>query len=252
MNSVYEKFRRSMLCLVMAIAAAAVLSAQNTSSKNPHAEYRYVTIPANNSIQEDFIDTFPLGTFKADNQLATLFEIPFTPKTCGYNGMGPCNFYDAFGFGGDGKSITMDVSIPSVAHVFTLMNAYAPAAGQQLATIEFFGSDGATDTFPLVAGQDIRDFYQGEFANTLTNGIVGVYAVNAFSCVDPTTCLGGGATGNVTTGLAGTYVVDEQEFSLSPAFRSQDLVKIVITDTYDGSVPILLGITTDERAECQH
>jgi hypothetical protein len=207
--------------------------------------YVNVTIPANNSIQEDLIDTFPLGTFKADNQLATLFEIPSTPKTCGYNGLGPCNFYDAFGFDGDGQSITIDVSIPNVAHVFTLMNAYMPAAGQQLATIEFFGSDGATETFPLVAGQDIRDFYQGSFANTLTNGIPGVNAVNAFSCVDPTTCLGGGGTGNVTTGDAGIYVIDEQQFSLSPAFSTQDLVKIVITDTYDGSDPILLGITTD-------
>jgi pimeloyl-ACP methyl ester carboxylesterase len=241
MNSVYRKFRGSMLCLAMAIAAAAVLSAQNGSSG-----YRYVTIPASNSIQEDLIDTFPLGTFTANNQLATLFEIPSTPNTCGYNGLGPCNYYDAFGFDGAGQSITIDVSIPNVAHVFTLMNAYTPVAGQQLATIEFFGSNGATETFPLVAGQDIRDFYQGSFANTLTNGIPGVNAVNAFSCVDPATCLGGGGTGNVTTGAAGTYVIDEQQFSLSPAFLTQNLVKIVITDTYDGSDPILLGITTDQ------
>jgi hypothetical protein len=252
MNSVYTKFRRSMLCLVVAIAAAAVLSAQNTWPKYRHEKYSYVTIPASNSIQADLIDTFPLGTFRAHNQLATLFEIPFTPNTCGYYGVGPCNFYDAFGFDGDGQSITIDVSIPNVAHVFTLMNAYNPVAGQQLATIEFFGSDGATDTFPLVAGQDIRDFYHGIWANTLTNGIPGVYAVNAFSCVDPTTCLGGAKTGNIITGDAGNYVFDEQQFSLSPAFRTQNLVKIVITDTYDGSDPILLGITTDQGAECQH
>jgi hypothetical protein len=40
------------------------------------------------------------------------------------------------------------------------------------------------------------------------------------------------------------YVVDEQEFTLSPAFASQILARIIIKDTQDGSVPILLGITT--------
>ena len=45
-------------------------------------------------------------------------------------------------------------------------------------------------------------------------------------------------------GYTGLYVVDEQEFTHSPAFAGQTLVRIVIRDTHDGSVPILLGITT--------
>src|ERR1700728_647130 len=139
------------------------------------------------------------------------------------------------------------VAIPHVTHVFTLMNAYSPALGAEIGTIGFVGSGGATQTFPLVAGQDIRDFYHGSFANTLTNGIPGVRAVNAFECVDPGSCLGAGGTGNVSTGYTGLYVVDEQEFTLSPAFAGRTLVRIVIRDMQDGSVPILLGITTKSQ-----
>ena len=204
-------------------------------------------IPTSNSIQTDLISAIPNGVFRANNSLATPFSIASLPATCGYTGKGACNFYDAFGFSGSGKSITIDVSIPHVAHVYTLMNAYAPAPGEQLATIEFVGSLGASEAFPLVAGDDIRDFYHGEFANSLNNGISGVKAVNAFECVDPATCLGAGGTGNVVTGFPGVYVIDEQEFDLDDAFKTQDLVKIVITDTYDGSDPNLLGITASPQ-----
>jgi len=124
------------------------------------------------------------------------------------------------------------------------MNAYGPPAGVQIGTIEFVGSRGATRTFPLMAGQKIRDFYHGQFANTLNNGIPGVYALNAFHCVDPTNCLGSAGTKDVYTGSLGTYVVDEQEFILGAELASQALVRIVITNTNDASsVPILLGIT---------
>lgn len=228
------------LWILLAIGAACgVLSAQ-TSPIHVH-----VKIPASNSIQTDLISTFPTGIFRTQNGLATPFHIPSLPDTCGYTGTGACNFYDAFGFNGDGQSITINVRIPNVHHVYALMNAYTPAPGERLATIKFVGSNGATDTFPLVAGTNIRDFYQGGYANTLDNGIPNVVALNAFLCVDPTNCLGAGGTGNVNTGLQGTYVVDEQEFFLSSEFSTQDLIRIMITDTYNGSDPILLGITAD-------
>jgi len=203
----------------------------------------YVTIPTSNSIQTSLISTIPTGAFTVSNLLKTTFNIPSTPTTCGYAGNGPCNFYDGFGFSGSGQSITMNVMIPKPTLVYTLANAYAPAFGQQLATIEFVGSSGTTETFPLVAGQNIRDFYHGNFANTLTNGIPGVVATAAYTCEDPSTCLGAGGTGDVNTGLTGHYVVDEQEFALDAAFADQHLTQVIITDTYDGSVPILLGVT---------
>lgn len=208
-----------------------------------HADvYTSVAIPASNDIQTNLISTFPTGTFTANNALATPFQIPASSSTsCGTGGV--CNFYDAFGLNGSGSSLTINVSIPDVTNFYTLMNAYAPAAGQTLATIEFIGSAGATETFDLVGGSDIRDFYQGAFANSLTNTTSGVTAENAFTCTDPATCLGASSTGNVNTGLTGTYVIDEQNFSLNPAFATQTLTQIILTDTYDGSDPILLGMT---------
>jgi hypothetical protein len=120
------------------------------------------------------------------------------------------------------------------------MNASSPPPGAQLFTITFIGSQGATLTFPLIAGADIRDYAQGIFANTLTNGISGVQALGAFSCVDPATCLGSGGSGNVLTGEKATYVADEQHFSLGTAFIGQTLTQIVLTDTYGGKPQLLL------------
>jgi uncharacterized protein (TIGR03437 family) len=123
------------------------------------------------------------------------------------------------------------------------MNAYSPPAGTQIATVKFVGSAGASLSFNLVAGQNIRDYYQGAWANTLSNGITGVEAVNAFTCVDPTNCLGSGATGDVKTGRAGTYNIDEQHFSLGSTFAGQTLTQIIITDTNGSSTPAILAAT---------
>jgi hypothetical protein len=204
--------------------------------------YTAVTIPATDDIQTNLISTFPTGNFTANNTLATPFQIPATStSSCGIGGV--CNFYDGFGFSGDGSSITMNVSIPNVTNIYTLMNAYDPAGGQTLATIEFVGSLGATETFDLVGGSDIRDFYQGIFTNTLTNTVPGVDAETAFSCNQPDNCYGAGGSGNVSDGANGNYVIDEQDFSLDPVFATQTLTQIVLTDTYNGSDPILLGVT---------
>jgi hypothetical protein len=200
-----------------------------------------VTIPTTNNIQTALISTVPTATFIANNALATPFGIPEAPGKCGPAGASPCNYYD--GFSGSGKSITMDVSIVSPTDIYILMNAYSPPPGVQLATIEFVGTGGASLTFPLIAGQDIRDFAQGGFANTLTNGVDGVEALNAFSCVDPTNCLGSAGTGNVKTGRQEPYVIDEQHFSLGTTFAGETLTQIVITDTHTGSTPLLLGVT---------
>jgi hypothetical protein len=206
------------------------------------AALTYIAIPADSSIQTDLINTFPTGIFTAQNALGTTFSIPSSPATCGYAANGPCNFYQGFGSSGSGETLTINVSIANVGHVYSLMNAYDPGA-TQLATIEFIGSAGATATFPLIGGEVIRDFYQGNFVNSLTNGVPNVMALNAFTCVDPTNCIGGGGTGDVNTGATGTYVIDEQAYTLPAAFQTQNLLQIVITDTHNGSNPILLGLT---------
>ena len=45
--------------------------------------------------------------------------------------------------------------------------------------------------------------------------------------------------------MTGTYVLDEQDFNLGSTFAGQTLTEIIITDTYNGSDPILLGATVE-------
>lgn len=110
--------------------------------------YTFVAIAgANNCIQTKLISTFPEATFKANNARATPFNIATVPATCGYTVTGACNFYDAFGFSGAGQALTINVSIPHVRQVFTLMNACAPPTATQIAAIEFVGKGGAVNAF---------------------------------------------------------------------------------------------------------
>jgi hypothetical protein len=64
-------------------------------------------------------------------------------------------------------SFTVNVGVAGVTDVYTLMNAYAPTSGFALTTVEFIGSGGADQTFTLVNGVDVRDYFQGAFANTI-------------------------------------------------------------------------------------
>jgi len=203
------------------------------------ASFIYVPIPANSSIEADLMSTFPTGIFTANNALQTPFSIPSAPNNCGPSGAVPCNYYD-FGLNSSGTSITLNTSVPSPTDVYTLINAYNPAPGQQLATIKFVGSGGTSVTFPLIGGKDIRDIHQSIYADTLANGVPGVEALNAFMCVVPTSCTD-------DSGLAppGQYFIDEQHFSLGSTFAGQTLTEIILTDTFGGSSPILLGLTIE-------
>lgn len=201
-------------------------------------DYTFVPIPGDDNIQTTLMNTFPTGTFTANNALATPFAISAAPGKCGPSGAAPCNFYDGFGLSGSGLSITLNVSVANPTDIYTLMNAFNPAIGQQLATITFLGTGGTRLTFALIGGQDIRDVHIAGFADTLNNGVAGVDAVNAFTCTVPTTCedLSGAAP-------PGIYFIDEQHFSLGTAFIGQTLTQIVLTDTYNGSIPFLVGVT---------
>ncbi len=229
-------------------AAAGLLTAQftlavNANTGNSSAGYQLLTFPTTNNIQTGLINAFPTGIFTANNFLGTPFSISAAGGNCGPAGEAPCNFYDGFGSLGNGLSIEINVSIDGPTDIYTLMNAYSPPAGVQVATIQFLGSGGASASFPLIGGENIRDYYQGAFANTLNNGVPDAEAMNAFACTDPGNCLGSGGTGNVQTGFTGNYVIDEQHFSLGTAFVGQTLTQIIITDTNNGSNPILIGLT---------
>ncbi len=201
-------------------------------------DFTTVPIPGTNSIQTSLMNTFPTGTYTPNNGVGAPFSISTAPGKCGPASNAPCNYYDGFGFTGSGQSITLNVSVANPTDIYTLMNAYKPVVGQQLATITFMGTGGASQTFALVAGENIRDYHVGVWANTLNNGIPGVNAANAFTCTVPTSCQDDSGAAS-----AGTYLIDEQHFTLGSMFAGQTLTQIILTDTYNGSSPILLGLT---------
>lgn len=203
------------------------------------SQYTYVTdFSKSNNIQNALISQFPSGVFTAANALATPFDI--TTNNHGNN------FYDGFTHG---STLTINVAIPDATNVYTLINAYAPQNGFEIATVEFVGSNGATETFDLVNGTNVRDFYQGGFANSIN----GTTTENAFTV---TNTVGGAATGNSSDGEFGTYNIDEQNFMLSGAFASQTLTKIIITDlgfqAGGSDVPIVLGVTAQSAEPVDH
>jgi len=187
-----------------------------------HTAYSYVTnFTKTHDIQTNLIKQFPTGIFTANNSFATPFDI--TADASGDN------FYDA------DRPLTLSTSLPEISDVYMLLNAYSPPPGKALATVEFIGSQGADQTFTLINGVDARDFYHGIWANTID----GAATQNAFTINN---VRGAAGTGNVNTGYTGTYVVDEIDFALIPAFADQTLTAIKITPLGNGT-PILLGVT---------
>jgi uncharacterized protein (TIGR03437 family) len=221
--------------LVVLLVCAAFFAGQPIQAQPPG--FTYVTIPADSSIETDLMSTFPTGIFTVHNPLATPFSIPSAPGNCGPSSNAPCNYY-RFGLTDKGASITIQTSVPNATDVFAIMNAYDPVEGEQLATIKFVGSAGASITFPLIGGKDIRDVHVSTWADTLANGVPGVLALNAFSCTVPTTC-----TDASGIGPPGNYFLDEQHYSLGSTFAGQTLTQIILTDTFNGSEPILIGLT---------
>jgi hypothetical protein len=213
--------------MLKALLSGAVLAAFfSPAVARAQGNYVFVTnFLKNGNIQSNLISQFPTGLWVATNSFATPFEIVT-------NATG-ANFYAA------SATLSNSLSIPAVSNVYTLMNAYAPGGGA-VATVEFRGDEGADQIFTLEGGVNIRDFFQGSFVNTLNN----TASENAFEAFD---VQGGGATGNVNTGLTGNYVIDEQSFSLDASFLTQHLAAIIISGVGNGT-PIILGITAQVAA----
>ncbi len=212
----------SRFCGLTALGLVALATPHPASAQS----YTSVTnFAKNGNIQQNLQASFPSGAFTANNSFATPFNI--VPDNNGNN------FEQILGIG---TTLTINVGAFGVSNVYILLNAYSPQPGSQIASVEFLGSSGADQTFTLTGGDQIRDFYQGTHANSIN----GITTQNAFSIVGP----GGAGTGNVSTGLYGTYVLDEQDFQLNAAFLTQTLHSIEITNTANDSNPILLGLTT--------
>ncbi len=221
--------------IVSLLAAFFVASAAQAQMMTP------VALPYNDNLQTSLISTVPSGVFVNQQGYGTPFQIP-TTSTASCPVSGPCNYFSDTSFG---QSITIDVSVPNATYVDTLLNATAPQDGATLGTIQFIGDGGASATFALIAGHNIRDYFEGNFANNLLDDVPGVEAFNYFACTAPVDCLGSGGTGNVQTGSHGNYFVDQQRFTLDASFASQTLTKIVLTNSTTSSAFLLSGVTVE-------
>ena len=137
--------------------------------------------------------------------------------------------------------VTIKVGAIGVKRVFTLMQAYAPNTGDDICSVEFFGDAGADETFRLIAGVNVRDFFESCFSRTINN----TTTRPAFEFIGQ----GGAYTDNTTTGPRGFYDFDEQEFDLDAAFANQTLDRIKVTAYTEQGTPILLGVTAVTSAE---
>jgi hypothetical protein len=133
--------------------------------------------------------------------------------------------------------VTIHVGVPSVRKVYTLLQAFGPWEGERICTVEFIGSAGARQTFSLIGGAEIRDFFESSFARHINN----TTTRPAYELIGP----GGAYTANTATGPRGFYDFDEQEFVLSDAFAAQTLDSIVFDSAKSvvPGTPFLSGLT---------
>ena len=89
------------------------------------------------------------------------FYIPGSPE---YN-----YWHSYYASGTSSKTLDIDVGLYGVSEVHTLINTYWGQYNQNLASIEFFGSDGAYYKYLLIGGVDIRDYCNGGYTNEITS-----------------------------------------------------------------------------------
>jgi hypothetical protein len=161
--------------------------------------------------------TFPTG---AQNFGGVPFAIP----------SGPNNYWAAAAaanFGSGTVSLTIPVDVSGVTSVFTLLNTMWGWAGPNAYLfITFTGSNGATETVPLVGNVNVRDYNNDGNTNTIDNT----------------------STTQVWDNGLGQRL-DRQEYILPAAFASQTLASVTITDTgnegegTNGSRAVLAALT---------
>ncbi len=143
---------------------------------------------------------------------------------------GPNNYWNgaaAAKFGSGVVSVTIPVGVYGVTSAFTLLNTFwgwpGPAA---YLYVTFTGSDGATETVPLVGDVSVRDYNQDGNTNTINNT----------------------STTQVWQNGLGQRL-DRQAYALPAAFHTQTLTSVTITDTgnqgngTNGSRAVFSGLT---------
>ena len=95
--------------------------------------------------------------------------------------------------------------------VYTLMNSAFGVSGTDIATVQFVGAGGASATFDLTEGVNIRDHFNGSFNNNVTDPAI------------------------VTQSFSGGVRLDRQTFVLPSSFASDTLTHIIFTGHGSGS-----------------
>ncbi|HXM39612.1 MAG TPA: hypothetical protein VN924_00065 [Bryobacteraceae bacterium] len=145
--------------------------------------------------------TFPTGS---QNFGGVPFSIPTGPNNY-WNGAAAANC------GSGTVSLTIPVGVSGVTSAFTLLNTMWGQFGPQAYLfVTFNGSNGATYTYPLVGGVNVRNF-------------------NIFPGGNPVTIDNTSTIQAWTNGMDQT--LDRQEYILPAAFASQALTSVTITDT---------------------
>jgi hypothetical protein len=180
---------------------------------------------ANRNIQANLFPTLPTGQVVPPKNS---FGVPFYIPDGGNN-------FVALESGSDRNPLTVHVGTYGVRKVFTLMQAYGPYWNSKICAVKFIGSAGAEQTFVLTTGQNIRDFFESNFARTINN----TSTRPAFECIGR----GGAYTNDTKTGPQGFYNFDEQVFNLDPSFARQTLASIKFAASEQYGMPILLGVT---------
>lgn len=120
----------------------------------------------------------------------------------------------------------LDVLDADVA--YTIINSAIGQRGQDVGTITFTGALGATVSFDLIEGQNIRDHYYGMYNNVATD----LYATTGYQ------------NGTEVPDGPGLAHFDVQRFDLS-GLMGQDLASITFNGTNPGGgEPFLAAVTT--------
>jgi|SRR5271163_4642296 len=162
---------------------------------------------------EQYLNGYNCSTLPSGTQIydGVTFDIPATDNAW---------FADvAAGGGSEPVSVTIPVNVKGVKTIYTLMNTLWGSSNPGLLTITFTGSDGATWTYDLVTGSDIRDYNNGSYLNTIDCSIPGAVTKTV------------GQIGTVSGWNNGEgQRLDMQIFELPKSFSGKTLVSVTIND----------------------
>jgi len=204
--------------------------------------YDELSFDYNGNIQSELISQFPTGSYDPQdagqyNNTSISFATPFSIPTTGDD------FY-AFATGSGDQNIFGSLTgLTNITDFYGLIAAYHPSGGQ-IGSFTFSGtnSEGSsiTQTFILTEGSDVRDFYDGQYEDTIN----GTTTQNAFQIND---VVGGGDTGNTSDGYVGTYNIDEMDFHFSQTFAT---LTGITYDSLSADNLLLLGATAETACFC--